>query len=131
MSYATSIMTASTRHSVVPITHVCIQTNACMEKRAKKTTVTTISNATRGAVMTISVHTSSIAIRAVRKTLIATRLQHQTAAVKASALMTSSAKEIKSMATTVTLIQSVLLDTVIRKEMFAQCTKRCGHLGMF
>ena len=113
MSYATSIMTASTRHSVVPITHACIQTNACMEKRAKKTTVTTISNATQDVAMTTNAHTSSIAIRAVRKILIATQLRHRIAAVKASALMTSSAKEIKSMVTIVTATPNVLLDTVI------------------
>ena len=124
-------MTALTRHSVALITHACIQTSAYTEKRAKKTTVTIISNVTQDAVMITCVHTSSIATRAVRKILIATQLQHRTAAVKASALMTSSAKEIKSMATTVTPIQSVLLDTVIRKEMFAQCMKRCGHHGMF
>ena len=131
MSYATSTMTALTRHSVAPTTHACTRINACTEKRAKKTTAITISNVTRGVVMTISVLISSIATRAVGKTLIAIRLQHRIAAVKASALMTSSVKEIRSMATIVTVPQNVLQDTVIRRVILALRVKRYGHHGMF
>ena len=113
MSSAMSIMTALTLLFVVPITLVCTLTNVYTEKRARKTIVITISNATRGVVMTTSALTSSTAIKAVRKIPIVTQPQHQTAAVKAIALTTSSVKETKSMEIIVIKTQNVSLDIVM------------------
>ena len=74
---------------------MCTLISVYTEKRARKTIVIIISNATQGAVTTANALTFSIVTRAVRKIPIVILLQHRTAAVKATVLMTSSAKETK------------------------------------
>ena len=56
-------MTALTLRSAVQTTLVYIQTNVFLERKTKKTTVTTILSAIQGAALNKSVHTSLIAIR--------------------------------------------------------------------
>ena len=108
-------MTALTLRSAVQTTLVYIQTNVFLERKTKKTTVTTILSAIQDVALNRSVHTSLIAIKVAWKIQIVTIIQPLTAVVRAIAHKMWFVTETKSMVITVMETLSVSPVIVMRR----------------